>query len=79
VLRAADAEWEKLERRTLNAKAAKTAKQDIFARFAPFAFHRLGFYFGSGTVGTVYAFFSASWYSPNSCLMPSNSFFTAER
>jgi hypothetical protein len=34
---------------------------------------------GSGTFGATYVFVSASWYSPNSALMPSNSRFTTER
>jgi hypothetical protein len=42
----------------MNAKNAKIAKNSFgFAAFARFAFRR---HFGSGTVGTVYTFFSAA-------------------
>src|SRR6516225_6656299 len=36
-------------------------------------------YLGSGTVGNTYTFLSDVKYSPNSALIPSNSFFTAAR
>ena len=35
--------------------------------------------YGTTTFGETYVALSAAWYSPNSALMPSNSFFTAAR
>jgi hypothetical protein len=47
--------------------------------FCILTFLHCSIYLGSATVGSTYTFFSASWYSANSALMPSNSFFTAAR
>src|SRR4029077_11165712 len=77
VLRQADSERQELARRQVICEGTRglgDCPQSISPQVPLPSTH-----FGSGTGGTVYTFFNAAWYSPNSDLIPSNSFFTAAR